>query len=59
MTHATNPLVGEQCRQLKQHVIIYAGLGLCCLTDYSRDKKQPPRSYTRPVAVVASLGAVA
>lgn len=46
---ASNPLVHPQCRADKQHMVIYAGIGLCCVTDYSKDPAKEPRSYTMPL----------
>jgi hypothetical protein len=47
-TTARNPLVNAQCRKDKQHMVIYGGVGLCCVHDYSKDPVKQPRSYTLP-----------
>ena len=36
-------------------MIVWAGLGLCCLTDYSEYPKVEPRSYTQPLDKVAEV----
>lgn len=40
---------------MKMHLIEYAGVGLCCLTDTSEYPKVEPRSYTQPLEVVAQF----
>lgn len=40
------PLVNPECRAMRQHVLIWYGVGLCCITDYSRDPVHAPRPGT-------------
>jgi hypothetical protein len=51
----TTRLILPECKAMKMHLIEYAGIGLCCLTDKSEYPKREPRSYTQPLEVVAQL----
>jgi hypothetical protein len=51
----TTRLVHPECKTMKVHLIEWAGLGLCCLTDYRHDPKLEPRSYTRPIETIAGI----
>ena len=51
----TTQLVLPECIAMKVHMIEWAGIGLCCLTEYSFDEKTEPRSYTQPRETVAGL----
>lgn len=49
------PLVGAVCRQQRQHILVWYGVGVCCSTDYSRDEKRAPRPGTVRALPTASL----
>jgi hypothetical protein len=51
----TTRLVHPECKAMKVHLIEWAGIGLCCIHDYSGDGKREPRSYTRPIETIAEL----
>lgn len=42
------PLIGAPCRAMKRHQLVWYGMALCCVHDYSRDPVKEPRSYTLP-----------
>lgn len=52
----TTALVNPHCRAMKRHLIVWAGIGLCCIHDYSRDEKREPRSFTQPLEIVGQYG---
>lgn len=48
MTLTGFPLIDPECKALKRHQIVWCGMALCCLHNYSRDPVREPRSYTMP-----------
>lgn len=41
---AAFPLVASECRKQRKHTLVWIGMALCCMTDYTQDPVLEPGS---------------